>query len=48
LQEFLGKILALQVEFAASQGTACRLDLIRPDLWRILRHLPRPLDIAGS
>jgi len=47
LQEFLSKILALQVELTALQGAACHLDLIRPDLWRILRHFPRPLNIAG-
>jgi hypothetical protein len=47
LQEFLGKILALQVEVATLHGAACCLDLICPDLWRTLRHFPRPLDIAG-
>jgi len=47
LQEFLSKILALQVELTTLQGTACRLDLIRPDIWRTLRHFPRPLDISG-
>ena len=47
LQDFLSKILALQIEFAALQGAACRLNLICPDLWRTLRHFPRPLDITG-
>jgi hypothetical protein len=47
LQEFLSKILALQVELTTLQGAACRLDLIRSDLWRTLRHFPRPLDISG-
>jgi hypothetical protein len=47
LQEFLSKILALQVELTTLQGVACLLDLIRPDLWRTLRHFPRPLDITG-
>src|SRR5262245_58102345 len=47
LQEFLGKILPLQVEVAALQGAACCLDLSFADLWRTLRHFPRPLDIAG-
>ena len=47
LHDFLSEILALQVEFATVQGAACRLDLIRSDLWRTLRHFPRPLDISG-
>src|SRR5215468_1843673 len=47
LQHFLSEILALQVEFATVQGAACRLDLIRPDLWCTMRHFPRPLDITG-
>jgi hypothetical protein len=46
-QEFLSEILALQVEVATLHGAACRLDLIRPDLWRTLRYFPRPLDITG-
>src|SRR5262245_52369783 len=47
LQEFLGKILTLQVELATLQGAACCLDPLVADLWCTLRHFPRPLDIAG-
>ena len=47
LHDFIRKILAVQVEVATLQSAACCLDLILPDLWRTLRHFPRPLDIAG-
>ncbi len=47
MHDFIRKILAVQVEVATLQSAACCLDLILPDLWRTLRHFPRPLDIAG-
>jgi hypothetical protein len=48
LQELLCKVLALQIELTALQSAACLLNLFCPDLWRILRHFPHPLDITGS
>jgi len=47
LEEFVCEILTVQVETATLQGVLCCLDLIRPNLWRTLRHFPCALDIAG-
>jgi hypothetical protein len=47
LEEFVCEIPALQLEIATLQGVSCCLDLLRPNLWRTLRHFPCTLDITG-
>ena len=47
LQEFLCQVTAVQVEIPTLEGTARGLNPIHPDLWRILHHFPRALDVAG-
>jgi len=47
LEEFVCEIPALQIEIATLQVVSRCLDLIRPNLWRTLRHFPCALDIAG-
>jgi hypothetical protein len=47
LQEFLCQVTAVQVEIPTFEGAARGLNPIYPDLWRILHHFPRALDVAG-